>query len=224
MIGAESFLDVLERGIAFAGHYFDVTEQPRYGLRSDLVIKLAHFVRATLAVRATVHATRGGVSRSVFGEEYSSFAYGIYSFAGLAGVIIDKVEVVAAFGENGRTGFFFSAPVPAHVAVREMPVTDVFGLVYIGYFADGARIDDFFDAVVIGRVAQYVAYHHFKTFVSRGFLQFHALFEEGRYWLLAKEMIAEFHTRHGVTVMVAVLRGYNQRVGEFARRKKIFFV
>ena len=68
----------------------------------------------------------------------------------------EKIEVVAALRQDHRPGAGRVGPVPAHVAVREMPVDEVLSPIHRDDVAEPAGGDDLADPEKERRVAKYV--------------------------------------------------------------------
>ena len=193
-----------------------------YPLERSLVpahILIAAIINAGLVVFAVEAVVRAALGRVLFPEMVKSAETG-HALIFTAREPIEQVEVVAALCQQHRRGLVLSAPVAAHIAVREMPIGDVFVVLDEHYLAQRARIDYLLDTPVIRGVAQNMAHEHLRALFPRLFLDGEALFYVGADRLFEQQVISQLERLHGVTVMIPVLSGDDHQIRHFPLREK----
>ena len=131
---------------------------------------------------------------------------------------------MAAFCEQHGGSFVLPAPVSAHIAVRKVPVCDVFVVLDEHYLAQHAGSYYVVYAPVIIGISQNVADEHFQPLFPRLFFYGETFGYIGTDGLFQKQVIAQIERLHGVPVMVPVLGGDDHDVGDFTLREKLLVV
>ena len=174
-------------------------------------------VNALGAVRArkfifTILATVGGAFGAIFRLEARQPARRINAFAPRADIILQQIQIVAAFLQNHRRSLGVVAPISAHEAVCVVPIRHLFGALNRNEIAYRARIQNFLYFQKRGRVSQYVTDKYLSAAAFPRVEKLVQFFPDGRNRLFEQNNIIELQGAFAHTHMVAILRGYQENI------------
>ena len=122
-----------------------------------LQIEARRVIRAAIPVHTPIQTVFRRTVRLVRGVEMRKGAKAADRLTRAAGKPCQDVRVVAALCQDHRTAILTAAPVPAHKAVRHMPVADALNMLNRDKLPDRAAVDQLLELHKERRIAQHMA-------------------------------------------------------------------
>ena len=161
-----------------------------------LQIEARRVIRAAIPVYTPIQTVFRRTVRLVRGVEMRKGAKAADRRTRAAGKPCQDVRVVAALCQDHRTAILTAAPVPAHKAVRHVPVADAFDMLDGDKLADRAAVDQLLELHEERRIAQYMADGQHAPGLPRLFAHCDQLRAVIAHRLFAQHVIALFQRLH----------------------------
>ena len=187
-----------------------------------LQIEARRVIRAAIPVHTSIQTVFRRTVRLVRGVEMRKGAKAADRRTRAAGKPCQDVRVVAALCQDHRAAILTAAPVPAHKAVRHVPVADAFDMLDGDKLADRAAVDQLLELHEERRIAQYMADGQHAPGLPRLFAHCDQLRAVIAHRLFTQHVIALFQRLHDRLEVHPILRADKDAVGKLILCQRSF--